>query len=234
MWSLNLPYKFTYAGFVGVCIICAFMATTCPAPAKFMWFGMGFTLFLYTWYSILTLVKMRLDQMVNKEVKKVRFYLKLACTTYFAIWLGYPTLWVLYEAHLIDAVTSHLMHVLFDVVAKSVYGFALLFFVVGGSKHEFVFLELKPTVEKGEEDSDDEEKEKEHIVIGSKKNRKGNSKSRHNDEFGAYPATQFQGQESSDINATAAEIYQLNQQLENIMAKEKSMEMQTRQAGDQV
>ena len=39
LWSLNLPYKFTYGGFVGVCIICAYMATTIPAPAKFMWFG---------------------------------------------------------------------------------------------------------------------------------------------------------------------------------------------------
>lgn len=50
--------------------------------------GMGFSLFMYVWYQILTLVKMRLDQMVNKSVKKVRFYLKIACTTYFAIWIG--------------------------------------------------------------------------------------------------------------------------------------------------
>ena len=204
-----------------------------------MWFGMGFTLFMYTWYNILTLVKMRLDQMVSKEVKKVRFYLKTACCTYFAIWIGYPTLWVLYEANVIDAVTSHLMHVLFDVIAKSVYGFALLFFVVGGSKHEFVFLELKPTVEKGEQDSEDEDedKEKDHVIIGSKKARKGHSKSRpsrQEDEYSAFPSTQFQGGDSSDINTTAAEIFQLNQQLENIMAKEKTLQMQTRQGGDQV
>jgi len=231
LWSLNLPYKFTYAGFVAVCIICAFMATTCPAPAKFMWFGMGFCLFMYTWYSILSLVKMRLDQMVSKEVKKVRFYLKLACTTYFGIWIGYPTLWVLYEANIIDAVTSHLMHVLFDVIAKSVYGFALLFFVVGGSKHEFVMLELRPTVEK-EHDEDEEREEKEQVVIGSKKHKRSASKAR--DDFNSYPSTQFQSGDGSDINATAAEIYQLNQQLENIMAKEKTLEMQTRQGGDQV
>ena len=31
-----------------------------------------------------------------------------------------PTLWVLFEAGVIDPVTSHLMHVLFDVIAKSV------------------------------------------------------------------------------------------------------------------
>ena len=43
---------------------------------------------MYVWYQILTLVKMRLDQMVSKSVKKVRFYLKIACTTYFAIWIG--------------------------------------------------------------------------------------------------------------------------------------------------
>jgi len=46
--------------------------------------SMGFTLFMYTWL----LVKMRLDQMTIKSVQKVRFYLKIACTSYFAIWTG--------------------------------------------------------------------------------------------------------------------------------------------------
>jgi len=50
--------------------------------------GMGFTLFMYTWYHILMLVKLRLDQMTTKSVQKVRFYLKIACTSYFAIWTG--------------------------------------------------------------------------------------------------------------------------------------------------
>lgn len=242
LWALNLPYKFTYAGFVLVCIMCAFMATTCPAPAKFMWFGMGFSLFMYVWYQILTLVKMRLDQMVSKSVKKVRFYLKVACTTYFAIWIGYPTLWVLFEAGVIDPVTSHLMHVLFDVIAKSVYGFALLFFVVGGEKHDFVFLELRPTVEREpESDEDDDGKGEDHIVIGSKKAKQiAKSKTRpsatSDDGFNSY-STNFQGnmfnatqqgQSSGDINNTAAEIMQLNAQLEHIMAKEKSLEQQTR------
>jgi len=51
-----------------------------------------------------------------------------------------------------------------------VYGFALLYFVVGGEKHDFVFLELRPTVEK-EDDSEEEDDRKgeDHVIIGSKK-----------------------------------------------------------------
>ena len=205
---------------------------------------MGFTLFLYTWYNILMLVKMRLDQMVSKKVKKVRFYLKTACGTYFAIWFGYPTLWVLYEAGVIDPVTSHLMHVLFDVIAKSVYGFALLFFVVGGEKHDFVFLPLRPTVEM-EEHSDDEEGEKGHegtTIIGSKLAKKKlrasvSNTAQHYDDYNFntpsdtnymqgsnFPTGMAAGINDNEISVTTSEIMNLNKQLENIMAKQKNLE----------
>ena len=81
---------------------------------------------------------MRLEQMMTKRIKRVAFYLKMACTTYFAIWIGYPTLWVLFEARIIDPISSHLLHVLFDVLAKSVYGFALLYFVLAGDNSTIV------------------------------------------------------------------------------------------------
>ena len=36
--------------------------------------------------------------------------------------MGYPALWLLGEIRLIDAVASHVLHVILDVLAKSVYG----------------------------------------------------------------------------------------------------------------
>ena len=126
------------------------------------------------------------------------------------------------------------------------YGFALLFFVVGGEKHDFVFLELRPTVEK-EDDSEEEDDRKgeddrkanDHVIIGSKKAKQiALSKARNDyDGYSAYN-TNFQGNmfntnvqqagSNSDMKDTAAEIMQLNAQLENIMAKEKDLEQQTR------
>jgi len=151
-----------------------------------------------------------------------------------------PTLWVLFEAGIIDPVTSHLMHVLFDVIAKSVYGFALLFFVVGGEKHDFVFLELRPTVEKEyDSEEEDDRKGEDRVIIGSKKAKQiAQSKTRNEDDgYSAYN-TNFQGnmfntnvqqaESNGDMKNTAAEILQLNAQLENIMAKEKDLEQQTR------
>ena len=199
---------------------------------------MGFTLFMYTWYNILMLVKMRLDQMVNKRVKRVKYYLKMACTTYFAIWIGYPTLWVMYEAGIIDTVTSHVLHVLFDVIAKSVYGFALLCFVLAGDKHDFVFLELKPTVERDELDSDDEDakaaEDRQQVVIGSKKAKHALKSSRiresamsesdfpNYNDFGTMYAPTAVGNTHPEISTTQAEIMQLNKQLETLMSREQA------------
>jgi len=109
---------------------------------------------------------------------------------------------------------------------------------VGGEKHDFVFLELRPTVEK-EFDSEDEEEGKrdDQVIIGSKKAKQiAKSKTRPSnstdDGFNSY-ATNFQGSmfntaqqghSNGDINNTAAEIMQLNAQLESIMAREKDLE----------
>eukprot|EP00960_Hanusia_phi_P054638 762723-Hanusia_phi.AAC.16 len=148
LWCLNLPYKFCFGAVVAVCILCAFMASVIPPPARYMWFGMGLTIFTAAWYNILKLVRMRLEQFVSREAKKVRQSLKIACMTYFFIWLGYPTLWVLGDAGVLDAVVSALLHTFLDVFSKSVYGFALLHFVMRTDKREFIFVPLKPSVEK--------------------------------------------------------------------------------------
>ena len=196
--------------------------------------GFGLALFLYSWYNILMLVRMRLEQMMTKRLKRVAFYLKMACTTYFSIWIGYPTLWILFEARVIDPITSHLLHVLFDVLAKSVYGFALLYFVLAGDKNDWIFLELRPTVEKPETDDDDEEDGKEalrgQVLIGSKKAKQHRaSKMRDSTmsdgaDFPNYNdfGTMYAPQSNREIDSTQNEIMQLNKQLETLMSKEQA------------
>ena len=60
--------------------------------------------------------------------KDVRNPLKFALGTYFTIWMCYPLLWLLLEGKLITPTISHCCHVVMDVLAKSMYGFALLRF----------------------------------------------------------------------------------------------------------
>ena len=171
-----------------------------------------------------------MDQMVAKKVKRVAFYLKMACTTYFAIWIGYPTLWVLFEARIIDPISSHVLHVLFDVLAKSVYGFALLYFVLAGDKNDWVFLQLRPTVEKTDNDDEEDEKEGEPVIIGSKKAKQHRiSKIRDSTmsdgaDFPNYNdfGTMYAPHSNREIDSTQVEIMQLNRQLETLMAKEQA------------
>jgi len=241
MWSLNLPYKLTYGGAVGCCIVCAFMASTLDGTAKYMWFAMGISMFASTWLSIIHVVRMRLDQFTSKAAKKVRTSLKIACMTYFAIWGGYPTLWVLGEAGIVDDVSSHIMHVLLDVLAKSVYGFALLSFVLRGEKQEFVFMPLKPpcspkqSIEEDDASSVDENegpsKHKGGVMIGSKINA-AHSQSKekpHHPVFmgGMSPQARpdveigLSGMKnpSQEMTQTTQQILDLNTQLESLMKK---------------
>eukprot|EP00286_Rhodomonas_abbreviata_P007750 CAMPEP_0181328146 /NCGR_PEP_ID=MMETSP1101-20121128/22530_1 /TAXON_ID=46948 /ORGANISM="Rhodomonas abbreviata, Strain Caron Lab Isolate" /LENGTH=423 /DNA_ID=CAMNT_0023436955 /DNA_START=106 /DNA_END=1377 /DNA_ORIENTATION=+ len=144
MWSLNLPHKFTSATNVAVCILCAYACDSFEAPARFMWFGFGICLFIFTWLQIIKVVRQRLDQFVSKVAKRIRNSLKIAVMTYFTVWCGYPCLWVLEEIGVLEKIPSAVMHVFLDVCAKSVYGLALLQFQLGGEKHAFIFIPLRP------------------------------------------------------------------------------------------
>ncbi len=71
------------------------------------------------------MVRIRLEQFFPQDAhaqdvsKSTRTMLKTALMVYFSIWCGYPTLWILKEVKVIDAVTSHCIHVFLDVFSKS-------------------------------------------------------------------------------------------------------------------
>jgi bacteriorhodopsin len=82
-------------------------------------------MFAVSWLFIVNLVRMRLDQFypvhsdAGEVSKSTKGMLKTALMVYFSIWCGYPTLWILKEIKVIDAVTSHCIHVFLDVFSKS-------------------------------------------------------------------------------------------------------------------
>jgi len=108
-----------------------------------MRFFMSACIFVFTWYNIIRLVYARFQQFMNDDAKKIRAPLKLSLTLYFTIWCGYPALWILGEFGFIPGLAVHVLSMIMDVAAKSVYGFALLKFQLGADKAEFDFGELK-------------------------------------------------------------------------------------------
>jgi len=144
LWSLNLPFKLSGAVGVFVCIGCALGCQVFYGPARYMWFGFGITLFTFTWFNILMLTRQRLVQLVSKEAIKMRESLSFALFFYFGIWLCFPTLWVLKETKVINEVVSLCLHMVIDVLSKSVYGFALLNFQIRSEELEFIYLPLRP------------------------------------------------------------------------------------------
>jgi len=188
----NRQYKFTLGTNIFCCIICATCASIFEAPARYMWFGFGFCLFTgpygaftalapseanafplaaATWLFVIGLVRRRLDQFtplraeVGELSKSTKGLLKAALGLYFCVWCGYPTLWVLLEAGVIDPVTSHCIHVFLDIFAKSgpkltpdtqhmrvcttltsppaAYGFALLKFQLSSEKRDYMLTPLR-------------------------------------------------------------------------------------------
>uniref|UniRef100_A0A7S0EDV8 Uncharacterized protein n=1 Tax=Hanusia phi TaxID=3032 RepID=A0A7S0EDV8_9CRYP len=134
MWNLDAPYKITSALLVLTCLVHAVASFLAPPPASYAWFAMGLSLFIFTYTFILSIVRERLDFYTfcardNNAKRSIR-YLKTACFCYFGIWVFFPVLWILSEraANLIGSDLNHVFHCILDVIAKSCYGFALLYF----------------------------------------------------------------------------------------------------------
>jgi len=169
LWTLNLPYKVTYSLFVFLTLFAGFIAAGHPQPGRWMWFAYGMCIFAVTWLRIVGLVQVRFLQYFAKKEKSmmddtssknkrmsiaekagfrkknVRNPLQFALTVYFTIWIIYPVLWLLMEGNMISLIVNHCCTVVMDVLAKSMYGFALLKFQLLIDKSQVEFTELKVT-----------------------------------------------------------------------------------------
>jgi hypothetical protein len=90
--------------------------------------------------------------------KEVRNPLQFALYVYFTIWMIYPLLWVLAAEGLITSVVNHCVTVMMDVLAKSMYGFALLEFQLRIDKSQVEFTQLKVTKAELQEEIMEEKK----------------------------------------------------------------------------
>ena len=123
LWTLNLPYKVTYALLVFLTLFSGFMSSGHPQPGRWMWFSYGIVMFSFTWLRIVGLVQVRFMQYFAKKDKSLRAQhgdsrmslaerggfrskavrnpLQFALSVYFTIWMIYPILWLLLEGKLI-------------------------------------------------------------------------------------------------------------------------------------
>jgi len=167
LWTLNLPYKVTYALLVFLTLFSGFMSSGHPQPGRWMWFSYGMVMFSFTWLRIVGLVQVRFMQYFAKKDKSLRAQngdsrmslaerggfrsktvrnpLQFALSVYFTIWMIYPILWLLLEGKLISNTVAHCCNVVMDVLAKSMYGFALLKFQLLIDKTQIEFGELRVT-----------------------------------------------------------------------------------------
>lgn len=216
LWSLNLPYKVTYSGFVALIMVCGTFCNMMEPPARYLWFVMAFCLFFFTWYNIIRLVYARFQQFMNDDAKKIRAPLKLSLTLYFTIWCGYPVLWILDEWGLMPGIAIHVISMIMDVAAKSVYGFALLKFQLSVDKNEFELGELKTLrggVQQAETNMIRPSKSKQYFMNYGEGSPMDGFPTRNSRMY------EEDGQKSEEIEATMSQIADLNKQLATLTAQ---------------
>jgi hypothetical protein len=187
-------------------------------PARYLWFAFSWILFVFTFYNIIKMVYCRFQQFMNDDAKKIRAPLKLSLALYFSIWSLYPALWILDEWGLLPGIAVHVLSMLMDVAAKSVYGFALLKFQLNVDKQEFDFsplvsaklkrdtLEMPPQIKSSRSRNSrayDEDSEPD------RDDWRRDSRRRDNDDFGLNDRPD----KDQDIAKTMSQIADLNKQL---------------------
>lgn len=177
---------------------------------------MAFCLFFFTWYNIIRLVYARFQQFMNDDAKKIRAPLKLSLTLYFTIWCGYPVLWILDEWGLMPGIAIHVISMIMDVAAKSVYGFALLKFQLSVDKNEFELGELKTLrggVQQAETNMIRPSKSKQYFMNYGEGSPMDGFPTRNSRMY------EEDGQKSEEIEATMSQIADLNKQLATLTAQ---------------
>lgn len=134
LWNMDAPYKVTMALLVLTCLVVAVASAAAPAPSNYAWFCMGMFLFGGTYYGIIMIVRERLEFYVemarDSNAKQSIKFLKTGCYIFFLIWVLYPIFWLLGKngAQIMSDELDHVISAVMDVIAKSAYGFALLYF----------------------------------------------------------------------------------------------------------
>jgi bacteriorhodopsin len=97
--NLEAPYRYTMAGLVFIVLGTGVASFLAEAPASYAWFAISSVIFLGTYYSIIVIVRERLEFFKDLAHKcngaaSIK-YLKLSCYVFFSVWMVYPILWIL-------------------------------------------------------------------------------------------------------------------------------------------
>nr|AHH02121.1 protein 107 [synthetic construct] len=151
LFQLRAPYKVTGAVLIFAVLFCGAITNFYPGKenqqAALAWFGMGVFYYCLSYFFLGYIVSRqyrRLEEMaMGTEAKKALGPLRLAITVFFTIWVAFPAVWIVSDRgfNVIDASTAEVLHCIADLIAKSLYGFALARFRRYYDKKMFEILE---------------------------------------------------------------------------------------------
>eukprot|EP00293_Proteomonas_sulcata_P014396 CAMPEP_0184308724 /NCGR_PEP_ID=MMETSP1049-20130417/17074_1 /TAXON_ID=77928 /ORGANISM="Proteomonas sulcata, Strain CCMP704" /LENGTH=391 /DNA_ID=CAMNT_0026621461 /DNA_START=170 /DNA_END=1345 /DNA_ORIENTATION=- len=134
LFQLRAPYKITCAMLIFAVLMIGAVTNFYPGddmkgPAV-AWFCFGCFWYLIAYIFMAHIVSKqygRLDYLAHgTKAEGALFSLKLAIITFFAIWVAFPLVWLLsVGTGVLSNEAAEICHCICDVVAKSVYGFAL-------------------------------------------------------------------------------------------------------------
>jgi len=134
--QLRAPYRLTAGVLIYSVLLTGSAANFYPGErwrgGAWGWFCFSGTVYTFAYifvYMIVVKQYTRLNDLsAGTEAKKAMFPLKLAIVTFFSMWLGFPVVWVLSGRtgmNLLSEDAVQILHCIFDLIAKSVFGFAL-------------------------------------------------------------------------------------------------------------
>jgi bacteriorhodopsin len=134
--QLRVPYRIPAGALIYAVLLTGSIANFYPGPSwrtgAWGWFAFAATIYTFAYVFVYMIVikqyKRLNDLSAGTEAKKAMFPLKLAIVTFFSMWLGFPVVWVLSSRtgmNLLSEDAVQILHCIFDLIAKSVFGFAL-------------------------------------------------------------------------------------------------------------
>nr|AHH02129.1 protein 109 [synthetic construct] len=135
LFQLRAPFKITSAFLIFVVLLCGVVTDFYPPDVLYgpsvAWFIFGCFWYIIAYIFLYTIItkqyKRLLEISKETEAKKSLGPLKLAIYTFFSIWLIFPCVWLLTPKglNMLDEDSAEVLFCICDLLAKSMYGFAL-------------------------------------------------------------------------------------------------------------
>lgn len=245
--QLRAPYRITAGALIYAVLLTGSIANFYPGPSwrtgAWGWFVFAATIYTFAYVFVYMIVikqyKRLNDLSAGTEAKKAMFPLKLAIVTFFSMWLGFPVVWVLSSRtgmNLLSEDAVQILHCIFDLIAKSVFGFALARFRSYYDKKMYEMVDalhlgedvdIEEALEKGIHGLDSLGNDKKHDLSAVAKSSfqqqilRGSTENGHHLTGSRARGLDDFGQEPESMQNTASQIMALNQQLERLTQQQQ-------------